>query len=134
MLPWIELQQIKAYWLQYHVISHTQLHLVFFLIKVKKKYYFNNMKITLDHLVYCLCKGLHFPPSWLIPVFENSFPTSHLLYSGFLSLATMNTSLSNAFQPKWQPCLVTVVFWAYWSFMKSCPVWLLKLTLGAFPH
>lgn len=47
----------------------------FFLIKVKKKYYFNNTKITLDHLVYCLCKGLHFPPSWLIPVFENSFPT-----------------------------------------------------------
>lgn len=30
MLPWIELQQIKAYWLQHHAISHTQLHLLFF--------------------------------------------------------------------------------------------------------
>lgn len=75
MLQRIELQQIKAYWLQYHAISHTQLHLLF-LIKLKKKY-FNNMEITLDHLFYCLCKELNFPPSWLIPVLENlnSFPT-----------------------------------------------------------
>lgn len=88
MLPWIELQQIKAYWLQHHAISHTQLHLLFFFFFDKSEK--RNIISTTWKLLYVILftvfvKDFIFHPLGSSLSLRILFQlTSHLFYSGFL--------------------------------------------------
>lgn len=101
MLPWIELQQIKAYWLQHHAISHTQLHLLFFFFFDKSEK--RNIISTTWKLLYVILftvfvKDFIFHPLGSSLSLRILFQlTSHLFYSGFLGYHEHIFHLINSF-------------------------------------